>query len=77
MLDNEYLNQVFYESLRLHEPIGIYNRQCNEETVLDCGNGMQYKIEKGMSVNIPIHSIHRDPGFVLCYFLLKARTFLL
>ncbi|CAG9806372.1 unnamed protein product [Chironomus riparius] len=65
MLDSEYLNQVFYESLRLHEPIGIYNRQCNEETVLDCGNGKRYKVEKGMSVNIPIHSIHRDPDYYL------------
>lgn len=62
MLENEYLNQVFYEGLRLHQPLGIYNRECTEDINLDCGNGKIYKIEKGMGMNFPIHCIHRDPG---------------
>ena len=62
MLEHEYLNQVFYEALRLHQPIGLYNRECTEEINLDCGNGNIYKIKKGMGVNVPINSIHRDPG---------------
>ncbi|CAG9806373.1 unnamed protein product [Chironomus riparius] len=61
MLENEYLNQVFYEALRLHQPLGIYNRECTEAINLDCGNGKVFKIEKGMGINIPIHCFHRDP----------------
>lgn len=62
LLEHEYLNQVYYEGLRLHEPIGLLNRECSEDINLDCGNGRVYKIEKGIGVNIAIHSIHRDPG---------------
>lgn len=62
MLEHEFLDQIFHETLRLHPIIGVYNRECTEEITLDCGNGRNFKVEKGMSVNIAIYSIHRDPG---------------
>ncbi|KAG5671159.1 hypothetical protein PVAND_001372 [Polypedilum vanderplanki] len=62
MLEHEYLDQIFHETLRLHPILGVYNRECTEEITFDC-NGRDFKIEKGMSVNVPIYSIHRDPDY--------------
>jgi cytochrome P450 family 6 len=60
MLDHEYLDQVFYEALRLHPPLGIYNRECNEQIVLEGAKGKKFVVPKDFSVNIPVHSIQRD-----------------
>ncbi|KAG5671161.1 hypothetical protein PVAND_001374 [Polypedilum vanderplanki] len=62
MLEHEYLDQIFHETLRLHPIIMFFNRECTEEIIFDC-NGKDFKIEKGMSVNVPIYSIHRDPDY--------------
>ncbi|KAG5671154.1 hypothetical protein PVAND_001367 [Polypedilum vanderplanki] len=62
MLEHEYLDQIFHETLRLHPIIMFFNRECTEEITFDC-NGKDFKIEKGMSVNVPIYSIHRDPDY--------------
>lgn len=54
-----YLDQVFYESLRLHPPIPYTTRLCNKATELtDSRNKID--IPKGTALWIPIHSIHRD-----------------
>lgn len=54
-----YLDQVFYEALRLHSPATFTNRICEEETTLEY-EGKRVKIEKGVSVLVPIQAIHLD-----------------
>lgn len=56
--DLVYLDQVFYETLRLHPPLPYTTRICSEDWQID---GM--KIEKGSSIWLPIHSIHRDAEY--------------
>lgn len=62
LIDNEYLDQVFYESLRLHPPATITNRECTEDIDLECVKGKIYKMKVGECVTIPIYSIHRNSG---------------
>lgn len=62
MLDHEYLNQVFYESLRLHPPAVMTIRECNEEIFLEDSKANKFKVEKGLGICIPIYSIQRDSG---------------
>jgi cytochrome P450 len=49
MLEHEYLDQIFYETLRLHPILGMYSRECTEEITFD-NNGRSFKVEKGMSL---------------------------
>jgi cytochrome P450 family 6/cytochrome P450 family 28 len=67
MLEHEYLNQVFFEALRLHPPATITIRECTEEITLEGNHGERFKVEKGMSLSIPMYSIHRNPGDVKNY----------
>lgn len=60
LLENAYLDQVFHETLRLHPQLTIINRECTEPIEID-----GFKFEKDMSFNIPVYSIHRDPGDIL------------
>jgi cytochrome P450 len=62
MLDHEYLDQVFYESLRLHPPAIVTIRECNEEITLNGGDGTKFKVEKGFGIVIPVYSVQRNPG---------------
>jgi cytochrome P450 family 28 len=60
MLEHEFLDQVMYETLRLHPIVGVFNRECTEEITLDYGKG-NFRVEKGVSLSVPIYCIHRDP----------------
>lgn len=62
LVDHEYLDQVFHESLRLHPPATVINRECTEPIELDGVKGKKYQLKVGDSVMIPIYSIQRDPG---------------
>lgn len=63
LIEHEYLDQVFYESLRLHPPATITNRECTEAIELEGLKGKKYKMKVGDGVMIPIYSIHRDPDY--------------
>lgn len=63
LIDNEYLDQVFHEGLRLHPPATVTNRECTEAIELEGVKGKMFKLNPGDSVNISIYSIHRDPGW--------------
>lgn len=64
LIEHEYLDQVFHEALRLHPPAPLTNRECTEPIELECVKGKMVQFNKGDSLNIPIYSIHRDPGKV-------------
>lgn len=62
LIDNEYLDQVLHESLRLHPPATILNRECTEPIEIEGVKGKKHQIKLGEGVMIPVYSIHRDPG---------------
>lgn len=62
ILELEYLDQVFYEALRLHPPLMYLTRVCSEPYEIDGAKGHKYQMQKGDVALISVHSIHRDPG---------------
>lgn len=67
LMDMPYLDQVIYESLRMNPPLTFSNRQCSESLEVLSVKGHKVMIEEGMSVFIPILSIHHDQGLRLKY----------
>lgn len=61
IMELEYLDQVFYEALRLHPPMVYTTRVCSESFEVDGAKGHKYQMQKGDVAMIPIYSIHRDP----------------
>lgn len=57
-----YLDQVFFEILRLHPPFMFTNKVCSEEIELDSVKGHKFTMKEGATVMVSIYSIHRDPG---------------
>jgi cytochrome P450 len=57
-----YLNQVFYETLRLHPPLLFTSRVASEDVEIEDFKDHKLIIKKDSSIWIPIVSIHRDPG---------------
>lgn len=58
-----YLDQVFYEALRMHPPLFNLSRRCNETIEVSGLKDKKLLIEKGMAINIPIQSIQTDPQY--------------
>lgn len=63
LLELQYLDQVFYEILRLHPPFMFTTKVCSEEIELDTVKGHKFTMKKGATVMVSIHSIHRDPEY--------------
>lgn len=57
-----YLDQVFYEILRLHPPFMFTTKVCSEDLEVDSIKGHKFLMKKGSTALISMHSIHRDPG---------------
>lgn len=64
-----YLDQTFYEILRLHPPFMFTTKVCSEEIELEGIKGHKFMMKKGSTAMISIHSIHLDPGEILRKFL--------
>lgn len=62
VMDLPYLNQVFYETLRLHPPLVLTTRVCSEDYEVKGFKGHNLVMKKGSSIWIPIPTIQRDPG---------------
>lgn len=60
--DIAYLDQVFYEALRLHPPAVTTTKICTEPAELEF-DGKKASIEKGINVYIPILQVHYDPDY--------------
>lgn len=58
-----YLNQVVYESLRMHPPAATLSRRCTEKIELNGPKDKKIFIEPGTILNIPIYSVHRDAEY--------------
>jgi len=59
-----YLDQVFHEALRMHPPATILSKACTETADLEF-DGKKVTVEKGLSVYIPVYSIHYDSDYFL------------
>jgi cytochrome P450 len=53
-----YMKMVIQEALRLLPPVWAFGRKAREGDVI-----LNYQINKGNSLNIPIYAIHRHPDF--------------
>lgn len=62
LLELPYLDQVFYETLRLHPPLLLTTRVCSEDLEVKGFKGHKMIIKKDSAIWIPIPSIQRDPG---------------
>lgn len=62
LLELPYLNQVFYETLRMHPPLLLTTRVCSEDVAIEGFKGHKLIMKKDSAIWIPISSIHRDPG---------------
>lgn len=58
----EYLDQVFYEVLRLHPPFMFTTKVCSEKIEIDGVKGHKFLMKKGSTVLISMYSVQRDPG---------------
>lgn len=59
----QYLDQVFYEGLRLHPPATFTTKECSDFYELEGLKGHKYPVYKGTSALIPIYCLHRDPEY--------------
>lgn len=64
LLELPYLDQVFYETLRLNPPVPLTTRVCSDDVEIKGPNGSKMMIEKGTSFFISIYSLQRNPGKV-------------
>uniref|UniRef100_A0A1B0CTM0 Protein transport protein sec16 n=1 Tax=Lutzomyia longipalpis TaxID=7200 RepID=A0A1B0CTM0_LUTLO len=55
----QYLDQVVNETMRIHPPLIIISKLCTESVKYPV-NGRDVEIPRGMTVHIPIFSIHRN-----------------
>lgn len=62
LLELPFLDQVFYETLRLHPPLLFTTRVCSADLQVEGFKGHKMVIKKDSTVWIPILSIHRDSG---------------
>lgn len=61
LLELPYLNQVFYETLRLHPPLLYTTRVASVDVEIDGFKDKKIFIKKDQAIWIPIPSIQRDP----------------
>lgn len=59
----EYLDQVFFEGLRLHPPATFTTKECSDFYELEGLKGHKFPIYKGISALIPIYCLHRDAEY--------------
>lgn len=62
VMEIPYLNQVFYETLRLHPPLVMTTRVASEDVEIEGFKGHKLILKKDLPIWIPIPSIQRDPG---------------
>lgn len=62
LLELPYLNQVFYETLRLHPPLLLTTRVCSEDVEIKGFQGKNLILKKNSAIWIPIPTIQRDAG---------------
>ncbi|KAK5650897.1 hypothetical protein RI129_001926 [Pyrocoelia pectoralis] len=62
-----YLEDIIYETLRIHPVIKFLNRSCTKECLLPSpyqdSDGMFVQIKKGTQIFIPVEAIHRDTKY--------------
>lgn len=62
-VDLKKINIFSLETLRIKPPIGLMSKMCTEPTELTDQNNKKVRIEKGITVAIPVYSIHNDAKY--------------
>lgn len=63
IIELSYLDAVLAETLRLYPGVAQLGKICTIETEFTGFKGYPLKIEKGMTLLIPVYSIHRNPEY--------------
>ncbi|XP_063707790.1 probable cytochrome P450 28a5 isoform X2 [Culicoides brevitarsis] len=63
LTDNNFLEQVIYESLRLNPVLHMHFRECTKEYETEITAGQTLKIDKGTIVNIAIREMQHDKEY--------------
>lgn len=63
LIENEYIDQVFHETLRMHPQATMINRECTEPASLTDSNGRTFNIKLEDSFYVPAYSLHRDSQY--------------
>ncbi|XP_055636876.1 probable cytochrome P450 9f2 [Toxorhynchites rutilus septentrionalis] len=59
----KYLDMVVSEALRRWPPLGLTNRKCTKDYVMENTDGSKVTVEKGQVIQFSIWAIHRDGKF--------------
>jgi cytochrome P450 family 6/cytochrome P450 family 28 len=63
IMELEYLDQVWNESLRLHSPLLYLPKKCNEAVEVDMLDGKKYSFNEGDVIYFPVVSVHLDEEY--------------
>jgi len=61
----KYLDQVIYETLRLHSPVPVYAKWCTEDAIVTSNSapGKAFKIKANSFVSLAIDALHHNPRY--------------
>lgn len=62
ILNNKFLDHVFYEVMRLNTRPRIFYKRAQKDFEMPAANGLSYQIKKGELVLIPAPIAHQDPN---------------
>lgn len=63
LLEMQYLDQVYYEALRLNPPLTYTTKECSDSYELDNGKGHKFQMSKKSAALISIYSLHHDAEY--------------
>lgn len=63
LLELKYLDQVFYEALRIHPPLAYTTKECSDFYELEGIKGHKFPMHKKSAALISIYSLHHDPEY--------------
>lgn len=63
LLEMQYLDQVYYEALRLNPPLTYTTKECSDSYELEGAKGHKIQMSKKSAALISIYSLHHDADY--------------